>query len=150
MLEDEKGLCGYALAAFDSRTFYDRYDRVWRPQLCARFLEPAGEPSSWSRAESIHYLYHHPDYFCPEPYEAYPSHLHIDLMARAHRQGRGTQMMNELMNRLRSRGAPGVHLGMAADNERAYRFYAKLGFTELCRRGEGSDETIYMGKRLSE
>jgi ribosomal protein S18 acetylase RimI-like enzyme len=150
MLEDDKGVCGYALAALDSRTFYDRYERDWRPELCARFPEPNGAPSSWSRVEAIHYLYHHPDYFCPEPYEAYPSHLHIDLMRRAHRQGHGTQMMNELMNRLRERGAPGVHLGMAADNDRAYRFYTKLGFTELCRRGEGSDETIYMGKRLSE
>jgi ribosomal protein S18 acetylase RimI-like enzyme len=148
MLEDEQGVCGYALGALDSRTFYDRYEREWRPRLCAQFPEPTGQPSSWSRAQAIHYLYHHPDYFLPEPYGAYPAHLHIDLMARAHRQGHGTQMMNELMNRLRTRGAPGVHLGMAADNDRAYRFYTKLGFTELCRHGERDDETIYMGKRL--
>ena len=57
-------------------------------------------------------------------------------------------MMNELMDRMRKRGAPGVHLGMAASNDRAYRFYRKLGFVELCRRGEGDDESIYMGKRL--
>jgi ribosomal protein S18 acetylase RimI-like enzyme len=150
LLEDEEGVCGYALGAVDSRQFYERYDKEWRPELCARFPEPTGDRSRWSRVQAIHYLYHHPDYFCPEPYDEYPAHLHIDLVARAHRQGYGRQMMTMLMDRLRARGAPGVHLGMAADNDRAYRFYTKLGFAELCRQGAGDDETIYMGKRLAD
>jgi ribosomal protein S18 acetylase RimI-like enzyme len=148
MLEDEIGVCGYALGALDSRSFYDRYEKEWRPELCAQFPAPTGERSSWNRVQSIHYLYHHPDYFCPEPYEFYPAHLHIDLIARVHRQGHGRQMMNELMDRLRAQGAPGVHLGMAASNDRAYHFYTNLGFVELCRHGEGDDETLYMGKRF--
>jgi ribosomal protein S18 acetylase RimI-like enzyme len=149
MLEDEKGVCGYALGALDSRTFYDRYEKEWRPELCARFPAPAGDPSSWTRVEAIHHLYHHPDYFCPDPYEDYPAHLHIDLIARAHRHGHGTQMMNQVIDRLRVKGAPGVHLGMAASNDRAHSFYIKLGFVDLCQRGEGDDETVYMGKRLT-
>jgi GNAT superfamily N-acetyltransferase len=148
ILEDEEGVSGYALGALDSRTFYDRYEREWRPELCARFPAPSGDPSSWTRAQSTHYIYHNPDYFCPEPYEIYPAHLHIDLMPRMHRQGHGSRMMTQLMERLRTKGAPGVHLGMAASNFRAYRFYTKLGFEELCRHGESDDESIYMGKRL--
>ena len=36
MLEDEQGVCGYALAAADSRAFYDRYEnRVAAGALCA-------------------------------------------------------------------------------------------------------------------
>jgi ribosomal protein S18 acetylase RimI-like enzyme len=148
VLEDEEGVCGYALGALDSRSFYERYEQEWRPKLCARFAAPTGDPSLWTRVQSVYHAYHHPEYFCPEPYEQFPAHLHIDLMARTHRQGYGTQMMNELMNRMRSRGAPGVHLGMAGSNDRAYSFYKKLGFAELCRRGEGEDETIYMGRLL--
>lgn len=147
MLEDEDGVCGYALGAFDSRNFYDRYEREWRLALCGQFPAPRGDASNWSRVQSAHHVYHHPDYFCPEPYRDYPSHLHIDLMARRHRQGYGTQMMNELIERLKAKGSPGVHLGMAGSNDRAYRFYTTLGFVELCRRGV-DDETIYMGKRL--
>ncbi|MCI0335748.1 MAG: GNAT family N-acetyltransferase [Planctomycetes bacterium] len=148
VLEDDEGICGYALGALDSRSYYERYEREWRPGLCAQFPAPAGDPSSWTRVQSIHYLYHHPDYFCPAPYDIYPAHLHIDLISRVHRQGHGKRMMNELMDRLQAKGAPGVHLGMAASNDRAYRFYTTLGFVELCRRGNGDDETIYMGKRL--
>jgi GNAT superfamily N-acetyltransferase len=148
MLEDEDGVCGYALGVTDSRTFYDRYEREWRQAICAQFPEPPGDASNWSRVQAAYHAYHHPEYYCPEPYEDFPAHLHIDLMARKHRQGHGRRMMNELMDRLRAKGVPGVHLGMAGSNDRAYRFYTKLGFTELGRRGEVDDETIYMGKTL--
>jgi ribosomal protein S18 acetylase RimI-like enzyme len=148
ILEDEQGVCGYALGAFDSKAFYDRYDREWRPNLCAQFPEPTGDKSTWTRTQAVHHVYHHPDYFCPQPYEEYPSHLHIDLLARKHRQGYGGRMMNELMDKLRAKGSPGVHLGMSASNDRAYRFYTKLGFVELTRQGEGDQQSICMGKRL--
>jgi len=149
VLEDELGVGGYALAALDSRTFYRRYENEWRPEICAQFPDPAGDPAGWTRVQAIHHLYHHPDYYCPEPYEAYPAHLHIDLMPRMHRHGHGTRMMIEVIDRLRAKGAPGVHLGMAASNDRAYRFYKTLGFDDLCRQGTGDDETLYMGKRLN-
>lgn len=149
ILEDEQGISGYALAAFDSRNFYARYDREMRPEWCARFAEPTGDPATWTAVQSIHYLYHHPEYFCPEPYESYPSHVHIDLLPRSHRQGFGKLMMQQLMDRLRERGSPGAHLGLSALNERAHRFYVSLGYTELVRQIEGELEIIYMGKRTS-
>jgi GNAT superfamily N-acetyltransferase len=148
LLEDDEGVCGYALAAFDSRTFYDRYEREWRPTLCAQYPAPTGDSSTWTRVQAVHNVYHHPEYFCPEPYDEYPAHLHIDLMARSHRQGHGGRMMRELMDRLRAKGSPGVHLGMSSSNDRAYHFYKSLGFAELSREREGDEIIIYMGKRL--
>jgi ribosomal protein S18 acetylase RimI-like enzyme len=148
ILEDADGVCGYALGAFDSRRFYDRYDREWRPALCARFAEPSGDPRSWTRVEHVHHAYHHPDYFCPEPYAAYPSHLHIDLLPRAQGRGYGRRMLATLMDTMRRRGSPGVHLGLSARNTRAFGFYERLGFRELTRTGAEGDRCIYMGQRL--
>lgn len=148
ILEDSKGVCGYALGAFDSRSFFHRYEKEWRPELAKRFPEPPGDPSQWSRVEAIHYLYHHPDYFCPDPYEVYPSHLHIDLLERARGQGIGRRMMEQVMEKLRARGSPGAHLGLSAQNLPAFGFYQRLGFQELVRVGEPNDEVIYMGKKL--
>jgi ribosomal protein S18 acetylase RimI-like enzyme len=144
VLEDEEGICGYALGALDSRAFYERYERDWRPQLCARYPDPPGDPARWTRVEQTYHWYHHPDYFCPEPYEAYPSHLHIDLLPRAQGQGYGRRMLAQVIDRLRRRGSPGAHLGLNAENTRAYAFYQRLGFHELTR--VGTD--IYMGIRL--
>jgi ribosomal protein S18 acetylase RimI-like enzyme len=150
ILEDDDGVCGYALGAFDSRTFYERYEREWRPDLCAQFPEPQGDPRQWTRAQQEHHTYHHPDYFCPEPYDAYPSHLHIDLLPRAQGRGYGRRLIARLIDVLRARGAPGVHLGMSARNLRAYTFYQRLGFHELQRVGSADDGSIYMGMRLRE
>lgn len=148
ILEDKEGICGYALGAFDSRAFYARYEREWRPKLCAQFSEPAGDASQWTRVQQIHYLYHHPDYFCPEPYASYPSHLHIDLLPRGQRRGYGRRMIEEVMGRLRDLGSPGAHLGVSTSNVPAHEFYRRLGFEELVRIDSGSDGCIYMGKRF--
>lgn len=148
ILEDPDGISGYALAARDSRRFYSRYEREWRPDLCARFPDPQGDPSTWTRVQEVYSWYHHPDYFCPEPYQDYPSHLHIDLLPRAQGLGHGRRMMATLLARLQDDGSPGVHLGMWARNTRAYAFYRSLGFDELTRIGPHDTGTIYMGRRL--
>ncbi len=148
ILEDPQGICGYALAAPDSRTFYERYEREWRPHLCARYPAPTGDPATWSRVQQVYHAYHHPDYFCPEPYAEYPAHLHIDLLPRVQGRGYGRRMIEELLDRLRARGVPGVHLGVSVYNRRAVGFYERLGFRELARAGTGPDACIYMGRRL--
>ena len=145
VLEDDQGVCGYTLGALDSRTFYARYDAEWRPDLCARFPAPTGDPAGWTPLEQVYGWYHQADYTCPEPYEQYPSHLHIDLLPRAQGQGHGRAMMNTLMDLLGEAGSPGVHLGLWARNTRAYAFYRRLGFDELTRTGE----TVYMGKTFT-
>lgn len=144
ILEDEQGVCGYAMAVLESRQFFDRYEKEWRPKLVAEFARPTKPESDWSRVESAHNTYHEPDYFCPEPYDQYPSHLHIDLLERAQGHGHGRRLIEQLIGLLRNQGAVGVHLGMSAQNDRAYGFYLKLGFTELCR----DEESIYLGMRL--
>lgn len=149
VLEDAGGICGYALGAQDSRGFYARYEAEWRPDLAARFPEPQGDPRSWSRVQQAHYVYHHPDYFCPEPYEAYPSHLHIDLLPRAQGQGFGRRMLEQVMAAQRRRGSPGAHLGVSVLNRRALGFYAALGFTGLTCVGSGEDGCIYLGRRYA-
>ena len=148
MLEDEQGICGYALGAFDSRAFFARCEIEWRPKLCARFSAPPGDPNQWTRVQQVHHWYHHPDYFCPEPYDAYPSHLHIDLLSRAQGRGYGRRMLEQVMAQLRRRGSPGAHLGVSAMNPSALAFYLHLGFRELIRVGAGKDGCIYLGVSL--
>jgi ribosomal protein S18 acetylase RimI-like enzyme len=148
VLEDDQGICGYALGALDSRTFYARYDSEWRPRLCSAFAPPQGDPKDWTPVEQAHHVYHHPDYFCPDPYESYPSHLHIDLLPRAQGRGYGRRMIEQVLDALRRGGSPGAHLGVSLPNARARAFYAHLGFSELTRTGSGDDTCVYMGLRL--
>lgn len=148
VLEDSIGVCGYAFGTLDSRLFYDRYERLWRPDLCRQFPMPEGEPQSWSRSQLVHSWYHRPDYFCPEPYDDFPSHMHIDLLERARGLGFGRKMMHEIMDRLKEQGSPGAHLGVSVQNRPAIAFYSKLGFEELTRVGNNQSGCVYLGKRF--
>ena len=148
LLEGNEGICGYALGTFDSKAFYARYEAEWRPDLCARFPCPTGDPNQWTRVQHVYDWYHHPDYFCPEPYDEYPSHLHIDLLSRAQGRGYGRRMLEQVMDELRRRGSPGAHLGVSMLNTRAFGFYQRLGFRELIRVGSGAGGCIYMGQAL--
>jgi ribosomal protein S18 acetylase RimI-like enzyme len=144
VLEDEVGVCGYVLGALDSRRFYRDYLEKWVPVLQREFPAPTGDPAGWSRTERIYHDYHHPEVYCPEPYELYPAHLHIDLLPRAQGRGWGRRMMDHLLAALRLKGSPGVHLGVGQINERAIGFYRKLGFEELAR----VRDVLYLGLRL--
>ena len=144
VLEDHAGVCGYALAAIDTKSFHRRYVDEWLPPLRQNRPAPAGPKITWSRDEQLWNLYHHPELFIPEEYEAYPSHLHIDLLSHVQGRGLGRAMMTELLGLLAARGSPGVHLAMASDNHRAAAFYAKLGFTEIAR----NPDTLFLARSL--
>src|SRR5688572_24803121 len=149
VLEDDRGICGYALGALDSHAFYARYENDWRPWLAAQFPAPGGDPQRWTPVQRVHHLYHHPDYFCPDPYDSYPSHLHIDLLPRAQGRGYGRRMIEQVLESMRRCGSAGAHLGVSALNSRARAFYTHLGFRELTRTGSGEDCCVYMGMTLT-
>ena len=74
----------------------------------------------------------------------FASHLHIDLLEKAQGRGIGKAMMNLVLDSLRDQGSKGVHLGMGAQNSRAFTFYTKLGFSLL----DKSEDEWTMGLKL--
>jgi ribosomal protein S18 acetylase RimI-like enzyme len=148
VLEDRLGVCGYVLGALDSARFYKMFLEQWLVELRRRYSEPSGDPALWTPTEKISHQCHHPEVYYPESFRAYRSHLHIDLLPRAQGQGHGQRMMDTLLEQLRQRASPGVHLGMDSRNSRAKRFYERLGFIELSRVRTGQQETLYLGKKL--
>ena len=64
----------------------------------------------------------------PGLWERYPGHLHIDILKDYQGHGYGRKLMDAFLHRLAKSGCSGVHLGMAASNEGAAKFYEALGF----------------------
>ncbi len=148
VLEDAQGVCGYLLGALDSERFYRRMEAEWLPPLRARIPDPTGPPEAWTPAQWLHHELHHfvPHY--PPRFRTWPSHLHIDLLPRAQGRGLGRKMMALLLDRLATRGSPGVHLGVSAANERARRFYQRLGFAEVEQVAGRPHSTLYLARAL--
>ncbi len=125
--EDEVGVCGYVLAAVDSRDFEAWAESSWWPELRRRHPEVStGEPDA-----RLIELIQRPALAPETIYQSFPSHLHIDLLERAQGRGIGRRLMDVLLEHLKNRGSRGVHLGVGADNPNAIAFYEHLGFRTL-------------------
>ena len=142
VLSDEAGVAGYCLAASDSRDFERWAEATWWPALRAHLpVLDDGSPD----ADLIRII-NEPERAPDAVIGAYPSQIHIDLLARARSQGFGRQMIETQLDRLRRSGSPGVHLEVDARNANAIDFYRHLGFVEV----ERPDGSLLMGLRLSE
>jgi ribosomal protein S18 acetylase RimI-like enzyme len=144
VLEDEIGVCGYVLGALDTKKFRERFVKEWLPRLQKLYLDPQGDPKTWTLDEQIYYEIHHPKTEVYKALEPYPSHLHIDLLPRAQGQGNGKRMMQTLLEALKKQGSRAVHLGMFASNTRAFHFYKRMGF-HVVEDAEFPKDILYLG-----
>ena len=137
--DDGQRAAGYALAVLDTEQFEQTLDDAWWPAL--REVYPAPGPGPHLGEDELLAMVHDSALTRHPTLPGFPSHLHIDLLEHLRGEGLGERMMLELFARLRAADSPGVHLGVAASNVGAQRFYARLGFVELQR----TDDEVFMG-----
>lgn len=128
VLTDEQGVCGYVLGCHDSHNFAAWMEAEWLPPLRQIYPLPAADDTS-KDAAMIRLI--HKGYIPSRWADAYPAHLHIDLLPRARGHGLGRKLMNVFLGRLRERKVPGVHLGVGRRNVAAVAFYQRTGFELL-------------------
>ena len=139
----QDGVAGYALAALDTSSFENTLSNEWWPLILEKYNGRL--PENFNEREKNLYSYiQNPPLRSKEIVGQYPSHLHIDLLEKAQGRGIGKAMMLVVLETLRAQGSEGVHLGMGAQNARAFTFYTKLGFTLL----DKNDNEWTMGLKL--
>jgi ribosomal protein S18 acetylase RimI-like enzyme len=134
VVEDDAGLVGgYVLGVADTAAFIDWYAREWAPGFRARHPSP-GPPTAHRPAYSEAQLLADggdPERMRIAELDAYPAHLHIDLLPGLQGRGLGRRLIDALRAELAERGVPAVHLGLDPANTGARAFYERLGFHEL-------------------
>jgi ribosomal protein S18 acetylase RimI-like enzyme len=127
------GIGGYVLGVADTAAFIDWYAREWAPGFRARHPMP-GPPSAHEPAYTEAQLIADggdPERMRIAELDAYPAHLHIDLLPEHQGRGLGRRLIDTLRAALAERGVPAVHLGLDPANTGARAFYERLGFHEL-------------------
>lgn len=145
--EDDHGVGGYALGVADTASFEAACEESWWPVLRRHHpLAEYGEPSAGGETadSAIVRHIHHPPTAPADLVNAYPAHVHIDLLPRFQGRGYGKQMMTTLFDKLAAAGAAGVHLGVSPRNTRAIGFYERLGMD----RYDEADDAVIMTRRL--
>ncbi|PPL19970.1 GNAT family N-acetyltransferase [Microterricola pindariensis] len=118
---------GYLLAVADTADFVRWHRANWLPGFAQRY---AGQPADAAEAGVVESGLH-PERMLIAELDAYPAHLHIDLLPEAQGQGLGRVLIDGLRAALHERGVPGLHLGFAPQNVGAAAFYDRLGFHAL-------------------
>jgi ribosomal protein S18 acetylase RimI-like enzyme len=144
VVDDDHGVAGYILGAADTAQFEDRLERDWWPELRRRYPTYRTDGDA-AYDDLLIALMHSPARTPADLVATYPSHLHIDLLARLRGQGWGRRLIDTLVGRLRAMGSHGLHLGVATANTRAQAFYRAVGFTR--QRDDGQTVTFVMRLR---
>lgn len=130
---DDRGVAGYLLSADDTLAYEAWAEAEWWPSLRARYAPRAGQSMDAELIGLIHAPERTPEDLATE----YPAHLHIDLLEHTRGLGLGRRLVDRLLDDLRARGVPGVHLGVDAANANGIGFYEHLGFREVAREPGG-------------
>ena len=138
--EDEEGVGGYVLGPADTRAFEETLEASWWPALRARYPDP-GTPATPD--ERMQRQIHHPVRMPRRIADAYPAHLHIDLMPRLQGRGLGKRMIERWLASVARLGARGAHLSVGTRNARAVRFYRASGFHEVERYAAPFDVIVF-------
>jgi GNAT superfamily N-acetyltransferase len=148
VVEDRLGVAGYVVGALDTLVFEARLEAEWWPPLRAKHAPPPpATPGRWTADERRIAQIHHPRRTPEAVADAFPSHVHINLLPRIHRQGAGTILLKRWVERMRSLGAVNVHAGVNAGNRGGLAFWQARGMARL---PALSETTAWFGAGIAE
>ncbi len=145
VLDSSGTAVGYVVGTADTAAFVEAYRRTWIPRLADRYPPPP-DPAR-SADDAMIALHYHPERMLLPELAAYPAHLHIDLLPGYQGLGHGRRLIETFLRAAADAGAPAVHLGMVTANERARKFYDRVGFHEIPVRDPGA--LTYLGRLTS-
>jgi ribosomal protein S18 acetylase RimI-like enzyme len=131
---DGEKVVGYVVGTPDTTAYGKWYHGQYWPSRKARFGDgtapgiPERERDLLKYASSIG---DPEDSDQPGYLGEYPAHLHINLLPQAQGQRLGPRMIQTLLAKMAENGIKGLHLGAAADNDKACGFYKRIGMSEI-------------------
>ncbi len=147
--EDGDGVAGYVLGAPDTRAWAQRLERDWWPALRARHPDPSAMPAeARSPDQRRAFMIHHPELPPRALTDAYPAHIHMNLLPRLQGRGIGPRLLAGWIERARAAGVTAAHIGTNRANQRASGFWKSQGFAELGLPEEPPTRTLWLGRRL--
>lgn len=132
---------GYILGTSDTAAYTAWFNQHWRPAAQALY---GGTEGCRSPTEEATRRLFSQDLTFPPWVEAYPGHIHIDILPEAQGGGWGRKLMDAMSRRFAEKGCKGFHLGVSAANEGGIAFYRRYGMQELATESWG----LVFGKLL--
>lgn len=147
VVEDSRGIAGFAVGAIDTETWESRLESEWWPALREGHADPdEAARESWSADQRRASMIHHPTRTPAEISGRYPAHLHLNLLPHIQGKGVGMVLFENWRQLAVAKGAKQFHVAINRANIGAIRFWKKVGFTELDIDGCRGSRTVWMGR----
>ncbi|XP_042317026.1 protein O-GlcNAcase isoform X2 [Sceloporus undulatus] len=148
VLEDEDGICGYALGTVDVTPFIKKCKIAWIPFMQEKYSKPSSD-KELSEAEKIMLSFHEEQEVLPETFLAnFPSLIKIDIHKKVTDPSVAKSMMACLLSSLKANGSRGAFCEVRPDDKRILEFYSKLGCFEIAKMEGFPKDVVILGRSL--
>ncbi|XP_066534577.1 protein O-GlcNAcase isoform X2 [Hoplias malabaricus] len=148
VLEDDEGICGYALGTVDVKPFVKKCKMSWIPFMQEKYNKPDSE-KDLSEAEKLMLSFHEEEEGLPESFLSnFPSLIKVDIQAKVTDPSVAKSMMGCLLSSLKANGSHGAFCEVRQIDKRMLDFYGKLGCFEVAKMEGFPKDVIIMGRSL--
>uniref|UniRef100_A0A3Q0T564 Protein O-GlcNAcase n=1 Tax=Amphilophus citrinellus TaxID=61819 RepID=A0A3Q0T564_AMPCI len=148
VLEDDEGICGYALGTVDVKPFIKKCKLNWIPFMQEKYHKPDGD-KDLTEAEKIMLSFHEEEEGLPDSFLSnFPSLIKVDIHAKVTDPSVAKSMMGCLLSSLKANGSRGAFCKVRQPDKRMLDFYSKLGCFEVAKMEGFPKDVIIMGRSL--
>ncbi|XP_075071988.1 protein O-GlcNAcase isoform X1 [Mixophyes fleayi] len=148
VLEDEDGICGYAVGTVDVTPYLTKCKHSWIPFMQEKYTKPK-EDKELSAAEKIMLSFHEEQEILPDTFLAnFPSLIKVDIHKKVTDPSVAKGMMACLLSSLKANGSRGAFCEVRPDDKRILDFYSKLGCFEIAKMEGFPKDIIILGRSL--
>ncbi|MGH0128580.1 UNVERIFIED_CONTAM: hypothetical protein FKN15_030169 [Acipenser sinensis] len=148
VLEDNEGICGYALGTVDVKPFVKKCKMSWIPSMQEKYNKPDSE-KDLSEAEKMMLSFHEEEEGLPESFLSnFPSLIKVDIHGKVTDPSVAKSMMGCLLSSIKANGSHGAFCEVRQNDKRMLDFYSKLGCFEVAKMEGFPKGVILMGRSL--
>ncbi|XP_062256579.1 protein O-GlcNAcase isoform X1 [Platichthys flesus] len=148
VLEDEEGICGYALGTADVQPFIKTCQLNWIPFMQDKYHKP-DDQKDLTEAEKMMLSFHEEEEGLPDSFLSnFPSLIKVDIHAKVTDPSVAKSMMGCLLSSLKANGSQGAFCQVRQTDKRMLDFYSKLGCFEVAKMEGFPKDIIIMGRSL--
>uniref|UniRef100_A0A7N6A0T1 Protein O-GlcNAcase n=1 Tax=Anabas testudineus TaxID=64144 RepID=A0A7N6A0T1_ANATE len=148
VLEDDEGICGYALGTVDVKPFIKKCKLNWIPFMQEKYHKPDCE-KDLTEAEKMMLSFHEDEEGLPDSFLSnFPSLIKVDIHAKVTDPSVAKSMMGCLLSSIKANGSHGAFCKVRQTDKRMLDFYSKLGCFEVAKMEGFPKDVIIMGRSL--
>ncbi|XP_019949637.1 protein O-GlcNAcase isoform X2 [Paralichthys olivaceus] len=148
VLEDDEGICGYALGTVDVQPFIKKCKLNWIPFMQDKYHKPDCQ-KDLTEAEKMMLSFHEEEEGLPDSFLSnFPSLIKVDIHAKVTDPSVAKSMMGCLLSSLKANGSQGAFCKVRQTDKRMLDFYSKLGCFEVAKMDGFPKDIIIMGRSL--